>query len=81
MCCSMTQNLMDKEYRCQKYKRFVSNIFFAENIFMDNKYIFVPCERRFDVNIFWKGIFDANILSLKEKKKSLQCDIRSKFTS
>jgi len=26
-------------------------------------------------------IFDANILSLKEKKKYLQCDIRSKFMS
>jgi len=48
----MTQNLMDGEYCCQKYKRFVLNIFCAENIFMDNKYIFVPYEGRFDLNIF-----------------------------
>jgi len=52
----MTQNLMDGEYCCQKYKRFVLNIFCAENIFMDNKYIFVPYEGRFDLNIFWKEI-------------------------
>ena len=51
-CCNMTQNLMDGEYCCQKYKRFVLNIFCAENIFMDNKYIFVPYEGRFDLNIF-----------------------------
>ena len=33
----------------------------VENIFMDNKYICVPYEGRFDANIFLKGIFDANI--------------------
>jgi hypothetical protein len=48
---------------------------------MDNKYIFVPYEGRFDANIFLKRIFDANILSLKEKRTYLQCDIRSNFTS
>jgi len=30
----------------------VSNIFCAENIFMDNKYIIVPYEGRFDANIY-----------------------------
>ena len=29
------------------------NIFCAENIFMDNKYTFVPYEGRFDANIFF----------------------------
>ena len=35
--------------------------FFAENITMDNKYIFVSYE----------GRFDANILSLKKKKRNV----------
>jgi len=57
-------------------------IYCAENIFIDNKYIFVPSKGRFDANIFSNGIFDANILSLNEKKKMyLQRDIRSKFMS
>ena len=33
-------------------KKIVLNIFYAKNIFMDNKYIFVPYDRRFDANIF-----------------------------
>jgi len=53
---------------------------------MDNKYIFVPYEGRFDANIFLKGIFDANIFCAeggKKKKKEtyLQRDIHSKFMS
>ena len=46
----------------------------AENIFMDNKYIFVAYE----------GIFDANIFCAERGKKRetyLQCDILSKFMS
>jgi len=29
----------------------------AENKLMESKYIFVPCDGRFDANIFLKGIF------------------------
>jgi len=36
---------------------------------MDNKYIFVPYEGRFDTNIFLKGIFDANIFCAEGKEK------------
>jgi len=36
---------------------------------MDNKYIFVPYEGRFDANIFLKGIFDANIFCAEGGKK------------
>jgi len=47
---------------------------------MDNKYIFVPYEGRFDVNIFFKEIFEVNIFWGK-KETYLQCDIRFKFMS
>jgi len=40
-----------------------------KNIFMDNKYIFVLYEGRFDKNIFLKGIFDANIFCADGGKK------------
>jgi len=44
-------------------------IFCAENILMDNKYIFVQYEGRFDANIFLMGIFDANISWAEGGKK------------
>jgi len=37
---------MNGEYYCKKYKGFVSNIFCAENIFMDNKYILLLKKRK-----------------------------------
>jgi len=50
---------------------------------MDNKYIFVPYEGRFDTNIFLKGIFDANIFCAegKEKGNVSSAWYHSKFTS
>ena len=43
----------------------------AENIFMDIKYIFVPYDRRFDVDIFLKRVFDANIFCAEGEKKRI----------
>jgi len=40
----------------------------AENIFMDNKYIFVLYEERFDANIFLTGILYANIFCAEGEK-------------
>jgi len=50
---------------------------------MDNKYIFVPYEGRFNANIFLQGIFNANIYCAEGEKNEtyLQRDIRSKFMS
>jgi len=49
----------------------VSNIFYAENIFMDKKYILLPYEARFDANIFLKRIFDANIFCAEGNKGNI----------
>ena len=35
---------------------------------MDNKYIFLPYEGRFNANIFLKGIFDVNIFRTEGEK-------------
>jgi len=54
---------------------------------MDNKYIFVPYDGRFDANIFSKGIlyfwckYSFTEGEKKKKETYLQCDIRSKFMS
>jgi len=53
---------------CFKYILFFQKIV-AENIFMDNKYIFVSYEGRFDANIFLEGILNANIFCANGEKK------------
>jgi hypothetical protein len=41
--------------------KYLFQIYCAENLFIDHKYIFVTYEGIFDTNIFLKGTFDANI--------------------
>ena len=79
----LIQNLID-EIVAENINDLFQIYFVLLDIFMDNKYIFVPYEGRFDAIIFLQGIFLMQIYCvLKEKKRKVSSahDICSKFMS